>query len=134
MARARAHRDILIAPLALLMLMIAAAHAAPLADARVRELTEGFRCVVCQNQTLADSSAPLAADLRARIREQVMLGASDEQIRAFMVKRYGDFVLYRPPLKPATWALWFGPLAAFALGVAALGRALRRARRGKAQT
>jgi cytochrome c-type biogenesis protein CcmH len=99
------------------------------ADDRIRALTESLRCVVCQNQTLADSNAPLAADLRARIREQVEHGASDDEIRAFMVQRYGDFVLYRPPVRPLTWALWFGPLAALIGGGLALARCLGRAKR-----
>lgn len=85
-------------------------------DARVRNLAESFRCLVCQNETLADSNADLAADLRERIREQVRGGATDAQIQAYMARRYGDFVLYRPPLKPLTWALWFGPFAALAAG------------------
>ncbi|SAK81448.1 Cytochrome c-type biogenesis protein CcmH precursor [Caballeronia hypogeia] len=97
-------------------------------DARARQLAEHFRCVVCQNQSLADSNASLAADLRARIREQVEQGASDEQIQAYMVRRYGDFVLYRPPVKPVTWALWFGPLAVLLAGALAMARHIRRAR------
>ncbi|MFX1761787.1 cytochrome c-type biogenesis protein CcmH [Paraburkholderia sp. A1RI-2L] len=85
-------------------------------DARLRRLEESFRCVVCQNQSLADSNAELAADLRAQIRDQVRSGATDEQIKAWMVRRYGDFVLYRPPLKPVTWALWLGPFIVLAAG------------------
>jgi cytochrome c-type biogenesis protein CcmH len=112
-----------------LVLFTSQAIAQSAADARIRQLTEGFRCVVCQNQSLADSNAPLAADLRARIREQVQNGASDDDIRAYMVRRYGDFVLYRPPMKAATLALWFGPLAALALGGIALASCVRRAGR-----
>jgi cytochrome c-type biogenesis protein CcmH len=112
-----------------LVLFAAHASAQSASDARIRQLTEGFRCVVCQNQSLADSNAPLAADLRAQIREQVANGASDDDIRAYMVRRYGDFVLYRPPMKAATLALWFGPLAALALGGIALASCVRRARR-----
>ncbi|GJH11642.1 cytochrome c-type biogenesis protein CcmH [Caballeronia novacaledonica] len=97
-------------------------------DERARRLAEHFRCVVCQNQSLADSNASLAADLRARIREQVEHGASDEQIESYMVRRYGDFVLYRPPVKPVTWALWFGPFAVLAAGAIAMARHIRRAR------
>lgn len=97
-------------------------------DARVRNLAESFRCLVCQNQTLADSNADLAADLRERIREQVSKGATDAQIQAYMVRRYGDFVLYRPPLKPLTWALWLGPFAALAAGAWILWRTIRRRR------
>ncbi|RKF46649.1 cytochrome c-type biogenesis protein [Paraburkholderia fungorum] len=100
-------------------------------DARVHGLAESFRCLVCQNQTLADSNADLAADLRERIREQVRAGATDAWIRDYMVRRYGDFVLYRPPLKPLTWALWFGPFAALAAGAWVAWRAIGR-RRGLA--
>jgi cytochrome c-type biogenesis protein CcmH len=106
------------------------AHAADDSDAsRIRHLDESFRCVVCQNQSLADSAAPLAAELRARIREQVIAGAEDDEIRSYMTSRYGDFVLYRPPMKPLTWALWFGPLIALTLGAVAMARAIRRAGR-----
>jgi cytochrome c-type biogenesis protein CcmH len=97
-------------------------------DERARRLAEHFRCVVCQNQSLADSNANLAADLRARIREQVGQGASDAQIQAYMVRRYGDFVLYRPPVKPVTWPLWFGPFAVLAAGALAMALHIRRAR------
>jgi len=79
---------------------------------------------VCQNQTLADSHAGLAIDLRNQIREQMRQGISDEQIRAYMVQRYGDFVLYRPPLKASTWVLWFGPFLLVIAGMAVLGRVL----------
>ena len=100
-------------------------------DERARHLAEHFRCVVCQNQSLADSNASLAADLRARIREQVGQGASDEQIQTYMVQRYGDFVLYRPPMKPATWALWFGPFVVLAAGALAMALHIRRARKAR---
>ncbi|WP_321795454.1 cytochrome c-type biogenesis protein [Caballeronia sp. J97] len=100
-------------------------------DERARHLAEHFRCVVCQNQSLADSNADLAADLRARIREQVGQGASDQQIQAYMVRRYGDFVLYRPPVKPVTWALWFGPFAVLAAGAIAMALHIRRARHAR---
>jgi cytochrome c-type biogenesis protein CcmH len=98
------------------------------AAARLRQLDESFRCVVCQNQSLADSNAELAADLRAQIRQQVRNGATDEQIRAYMVRRYGDFVLYRPPMKPVTWALWFGPFVLLVAGAVALWRSIARRR------
>jgi len=113
----------------LLLTLVACVHAqqSPV-DERARRLAEHFRCVVCQNQSLADSNASLAADLRARIREQVEHGASDEQIESYMVRRYGDFVLYRPPVKPVTWALWFGPFALLAAGAVAMARHIRRAR------
>ncbi|EDZ98776.1 cytochrome C biogenesis protein [Burkholderia sp. H160] len=93
-------------------------------DARLRRLDESFRCVVCQNQSLADSDAELAADLRAQIRDQVRGGATDEQIRAYMVRRYGDFVLYRPPMKAVTWALWLGPFMALVAGAFAMWRSI----------
>lgn len=74
-------------------------------------ISEQLRCVVCQNQTLADSDATLAADLRNEIMIQVKEGKSDQAIFDFVVDRYGDFVLYNPPIKPLTWILWFGPIA-----------------------
>ncbi len=68
-----------------------------------------LRCLVCQNQTLADSNAGLAVDLRKQIREKLAGGMSDQEVIAFMVQRYGEFVLYKPRLEPSTWLLWFGP-------------------------
>ncbi|WP_051377295.1 cytochrome c-type biogenesis protein [Paraburkholderia dilworthii] len=97
-------------------------------NARVRHLADSFRCLVCQNQSLADSNAELAADLRNQIRDQISKGASDEQIQAYMVHRYGDFVLYRPPVKAVTWALWFGPFITLVAGAAALALSIRHAR------
>lgn len=73
-------------------------------------LTQELRCLVCQNQTIADSQADLAVDLRNQVRELLLKGKSDQQILDFMVQRYGDFILYRPPIKSTTWVLWFGPL------------------------
>ncbi|QYY28197.1 cytochrome c-type biogenesis protein CcmH [Cupriavidus pinatubonensis] len=100
--------------------------AAPLTDAeldaRVHALSEQLRCLVCQNQTLADSNAELAVDLRRQIREQLRQGASDEAVKQYLVQRYGDFVLYKPPLKPLTWLLWFGPLLLLLVVLAALWR------------
>ncbi|HEV2431235.1 MAG TPA: cytochrome c-type biogenesis protein, partial [Burkholderiales bacterium] len=78
-------------------------------DQRVSALANELRCLVCQNQTLADSNAPLAVDLRNQIREQLAAGKSEQEVTDFMVARYGDFVLYRPPLKATTVALWVGP-------------------------
>lgn len=86
-------------------------------DARELRLAEQLRCVVCQNQTLAESNAPLAADMRREMRTQLQAGHSDEQVLAFFEKRYGSFVRYAPPMRPATWLLWGGP---FILGVVAL--------------
>ncbi|CAG2147101.1 cytochrome c-type biogenesis protein [Cupriavidus numazuensis] len=95
-------------------------------DARVHALSEQLRCLVCQNQTLADSNAELAVDLRRQIREQLRQGASDEAVKQYLVQRYGDFVLYKPPLKPMTWLLWFGPLLLLMVVLAALWRARSR--------
>ncbi len=81
----------------------------PQTEQRIRELSEKLRCLVCQNQTLADSNAELAADLRQQLREQVAAGRSDEQILDYLVQRYGDFVLYEPPFKSTTALLWIGP-------------------------
>jgi cytochrome c-type biogenesis protein CcmH len=103
-----------------LALMLAPAQAAtspdeiladPVLEQRARGLAKQLRCLVCQNQSIDDSDAELAHDLRALVREQLQAGASDQEILAFLTARYGDFVLLRPPVKPATWGLWFGPLA-----------------------
>jgi cytochrome c-type biogenesis protein CcmH len=85
-------------------------------ERRVADLAHELRCLVCQNQTLADSNAPLALDLRNQIREQLAAGKSERDVRDFMVARYGDFVLYRPPFRAATAALWLGPFILLALG------------------
>ncbi|HEY6280924.1 MAG TPA: cytochrome c-type biogenesis protein [Burkholderiales bacterium] len=92
----------------------------PQLDERVTELAENLRCLVCQNQTIADSPAELAVDLKKQIREKMKQGMSDREIIDYMVARYGDFVLYRPPLKGTTILLWFGPLLFLAAGLAAL--------------
>ena len=88
-----------------------------LQEQRYQDLINELRCLVCQNQTLADSNAELAQDLRHEVYEMIVKGGSDDTIIEFLVNRYGDFVLYRPPLKQKTWILWFGPLLmmAFAL-------------------
>ncbi len=91
-------------------------------------LSAELRCLVCQNQTIADSNADLAADLRNQVREKVRQGQSDAEIMEFMVARYGDFVLYRPPLKATTLLLWLGPLLLLAAGLAILFLRLRRPR------
>lgn len=103
----------------------------PVLEHRVMALAEELRCLVCQNQTLADSNAPLAEDLRNQIREQMRKGNSDREVVDFLVARYGDFVLYRPPLKATTVLLWFGPLLLLALGFAVLLRRLLRRRQSK---
>ncbi len=101
-------------------------------DARLRSLEEELRCLVCQNQTLADSNAPLAEDLRREVRELAVAGKSDEQIKEYLVARYGDFVLYRPPVKTTTWLLWFGPFALLLGGGVLWALILRR--RGRKDT
>src|SRR5213080_1499042 len=87
---------------------------------RMKALTEQLRCLVCQNETLADSHADLAEDLRKEIREQMKAGKSDQEIIAFLTQRYGDFVLYKPPVKPTTYLLWFGPFVMLAGGLTIL--------------
>jgi len=105
----------------------APAAADPALEQRVMTLAAELRCLVCQNQTLADSNAPLAEDLRNQVREKMRRGASDSEIVDYMVARYGDFVLYRPPFKLTTVLLWFGPLLLLAAGfVVLLRRILRR--------
>jgi cytochrome c-type biogenesis protein CcmH len=102
----------------------------PVLEKRVMHISSELRCLVCQNQTLADSNAELAVDLRNSIREQLSRGASEREVVDFMVARYGDFVLYRPPLKAATLLLWFGPFVLLAAGVFLL---IRRIKAGKPQ-
>ena len=87
----------------------------PQIEQRMQALTQQLRCLVCQNETLADSHADLAEDLRKEIREQMKAGKSDREIIAFLTQRYGDFVLYKPPVKATTYLLWFGPFV-FLLG------------------
>ena len=95
-------------------------------DQRVMTLSHQFRCLVCQNETIADSHADLAADLRQQIREQMLAGRSDAQITTFLTDRYGDFVLYRPRVTPKTYALWFGPLLLLGGGLCGLYLITRR--------
>ena len=99
-------------------------------DARLKALSEELRCLVCQNQTLADSTAPLAEDLRREVRELAQQGKSDAEIKQYLVARYSDFVLYKPPVKPTTWLLWFGPFAFLLGGALVWFVVLRRRRRG----
>ena len=101
----------------------------PVVESRLRGLAEELRCLVCQNQTIADSHAPLALDLRNQIRTQIAAGRSDEQIRTYMVERYGDFVLYNPPFKATTLLLWVGPFALGAVGIGLFMAIVRRRRR-----
>jgi cytochrome c-type biogenesis protein CcmH len=104
----------------------AAAAGDPAVEARVQRLGAELRCLVCQNQTVADSSAGLAEDLRREMRTMIARGDSDRQILDFMTARYGDFVLYRPPVKGTTMLLWAGPALLLVAGVVSLGLALRR--------
>ena len=94
----------------------AAAPADVAMEARLKQLDEELRCLVCQNQSLADSNAPLAQDLRREVRSLAAAGKSDAEIKDFLVARYGDFVLYKPPVKGITWLLWFGPFVLLAGG------------------
>jgi cytochrome c-type biogenesis protein CcmH len=92
----------------------------PALEARARELSKDIRCLVCQNQSIDDSNAGLARDLRILVRERLTAGDSDQEIFDFLVARYGDFVLLKPPVKASTYALWFGPLVVFVLALAGL--------------
>jgi len=98
----------------------------PLIEQRLISISEEMRCLVCQNESLAGSRSDLANDLRREIRILIQEGKSDDQIRNFMVERYGDFVLYRPPVKPVTWLLWIGPFVILGIGIASLLTYLRR--------
>ena len=98
-------------------------------EKRVMAVSGELRCLVCQNQTIADSHAELAIDLRNQVREKLRQGMSEKEIVDFMVVRYGDFVLYRPLMKPSTWLLWFGPFALLVLALGILGFKLRQRRR-----
>jgi cytochrome c-type biogenesis protein CcmH len=88
----------------------------PALEARARHISQELRCVVCQNQTIDDSDAPLAHDLRVILRERLLAGDSDEQAKAYLVKRYGTYVLLKPPFQANTFLLWLGPLLVLALG------------------
>lgn len=98
----------------------------PVVEQRLIVISEELRCLVCQNESLAGSRADLALDLRRELRGLIKQGKTDAEIKEFLVSRYGDFVLYRPPVKPSTWLLWMGPFALMALGVVALFVYLRR--------
>lgn len=106
-----------------------AAEAAPVGDpvveARVKRITEELRCLTCMGQSIADSQSGFSDDMRREIREMIGQGKSDAQIMEFMVQRYGDFVLYRPPVKSSTWLLWFGPFLLFILALWLLVAKLR---------
>ena len=113
--------------------VVAAQTAQPLAEdpeveKRLQALSQELRCLVCQNETLADSRAGLAEDLRREIREQIKAGKSDKEIIAFLTARYGDFVLYRPRVTPTTYLLWFGPFVLLVVGLLVLYRQLKQRR------
>jgi cytochrome c-type biogenesis protein CcmH len=98
----------------------------PKLEARMLAIAQELRCLVCQNQTIADSHADLAIDLRQQVREMLQKGMTDQQITDYMTERYGDFVLYRPPFKGTTLLLWIGPGVLLVLGLLGLGLVLRR--------
>jgi len=100
----------------------------PVLEERVLSLAKELRCLVCQNETLADSRADLAQDLRNQIREQMKAGKSDKEIIAFMTERYGKFILYRPPMDPTTYLLWFGPFILLLGGLLFLFRYVKQRR------
>ncbi len=106
----------------------------PQKEARFKRLSEELRCLVCQNQTLADSNAGLAMDLRKELYKQIQSNASDEEIKNFMVSRYGDFVLYNPPVKTSTYLLWFGPFILVVIGLIILLRMVRNIGKQTTQT
>ena len=104
------------------------ASADPALEERVMNLSRELRCLVCQNETLADSRADLAVDLRNQIREQMKAGKSDKEIVAYLTQRYGKFILYNPPIDPTTYLLWFGPFVLLIAGLFVLFRFLKQRR------
>lgn len=100
----------------------------PAVEQRLAKLSQELRCLVCQNETLADSRADLAEDLRDEIRTQIRAGKSDQEIIAFLTQRYGEFILYRPPVRPKTYLLWFGPFVLLVAGLVILFRYVKRRR------
>ncbi|MDQ2070744.1 cytochrome c-type biogenesis protein [Natronospira bacteriovora] len=105
----------------------------PALEARYQRLVSELRCLVCQNENIAESNAELARDLRGRVREMLLDGASDREIKQYMTDRYGDFVLYRPPMRADTLPLWFGPLVLLFIGGIVLVVTLRRRARLEAE-
>ena len=99
----------------------------PALEARARALSAGLRCMVCQNQSIDDSDAPLAHDIRILIRQRIAEGESNDAVRSYLVSRYGDFILLKPPFKPETWLLWLSPPMTLCAGLAAVLIARRRA-------
>ncbi len=106
----------------------------PKVEARLKSIAHELRCLVCQNQTIADSEAPLAVDLRQQTRKMIAEGKSDDEIRAYMVDRYGDFVLYKPPFNAVTAVLWAGPALLVIGAIATMFVFLRRRREAAAAT
>ena len=98
----------------------------PVLEARARDISAGLRCLVCQNQSIDDSNAELARDLRLLVRERLVSGDSDDEVRAYVVARYGDFILLKPPFKPETYFLWFGPGIILVLGAIGVAVYMRR--------
>ena len=131
-------RRLVFAVAALLIGCVALAREAPplaadeQVEARLMSIAEELRCLVCQNESLAASRAELAMDLKREVRDQIRAGRSDDQIRDYLVQRYGDFVLYRPPLKESTLLLWVGPFVLLAAGFAGLAIFVRRRRTAQA--
>ena len=128
------HREIFLA-LAIVLMSIAPVRAQvaqpiedPAIETRMKNLTKQLRCLVCQNETLADSQAQLAEDLRRQIREQIKAGKTDQEILAYATQRYGDFILYNPPVKATTYLLWFGPFFLLVIGSVLLFRFLKQRR------
>ena len=102
----------------------------PVLEARARDIGKGLRCLVCQNQSIDDSNAGLAKDLRRLVRERLQAGDSDQAVRDYIVERYGDYVLLKPPFKPTTYALWLGPAAMLLIaGWGVVGYLRRQSRR-----
>ena len=135
----RSARAVAMAFLVLVFIVPSSAVEAPAAaenpeiEARMMAVATELRCLVCQNQTIADSHAGLAEDLRRQIREMLAKGKSEREILDYMTERYGDFVLYRPPFKPATALLWIGPALLMAVALTALATVLRRRQRMSAE-
>lgn len=95
-------------------------------EVRFQKLSAELRCPMCQNETLADSNAPIAHDLRRQVFEMIQAGKSDDEIKAYLVDRYSQFVLYKPPVEPSTWLLWFGPAALLLAGAIVVAIQVRR--------
>ena len=103
----------------------------PALEARARIISKDLRCVVCQNETIDDSNATLAKDMRRLVRERVKAGDTNKEVIAYVVDRYGEFVLLRPRLTPTTWLLWFGPIVLFLLGAVVVLRHVRQVSTGE---